>query len=453
MLPAQAAGMNCSQARSTTEKAICADADLIRLDADMAAAYTALGQAKPDTRDALRQSQREWLTRRNGCAADDACLRWQYELRLDALHGQLRRARAYRPDETDRLALEDFRQAVEAASSQNAEFPLETALKALSASGAATTFSNVRDKEDDIEAHFPKTRPDGVTEDEWRALLASGVDGGGENGAASYTLIDLDGDGLRDLAIDSYVGGTGLFSEVSTLRRIGAHFGLASGEPAADSGSNTPSGATLYSINDRGANQAGEWIRLRGRVYAAYRSSEYGMDTVYLLNPLAEVGDAPTLTVRYRYELSVPRQQKNESTGSVRTLDDSLHAALSRALAQINPEQMAEPAESAKPLCPVPPKTKEDERSQYYSFGPGHYAYETVADVAVHQGSNCAIARLADWFGSYGAKDGLYAQLWVRGTADDAQTDTYDIRGVRRAIRYTTSVGPVDAGDDAESAQ
>ncbi|SSW67484.1 hypothetical protein AGI3411_03147 [Achromobacter agilis] len=445
--------MNCSQARSASEKAICADADLVRLDADLAAAYAALGRAKPDTRDALRQSQRDWLARRNACAADAACLRWQYELRLDALQGQLRRAQAYRPDGTDLQALEDFRRAVEAAASQDAAFPLETALKALSASGGTTSFSNVRDKEDDIEAHFPTARPTGVSEDEWRALLASDVDSGGENGVASYTLIDLDGDGLRDLAIDSYVGGTGLFSEISTLRRIGARFGAPSGQSAEANRADAPSGATLYSLNDRGANQAGEWIRLRGRVYAAYRSSRYGMDSVYLLHPLAEVGDAPTLTVRYRYDLSVPRQQKNETTGAVRALDEALHAALTRALAQIDPERVATPGEPAKPLCPMPANTKEDERSQYYSFGPGHYAYETVADVAVQLRSGCAIARLADWFGGYSAKDGLYAQLWVRGTADDARTDTYNVHGVRRAVRYGTAVGPVATGDDAQGAQ
>ncbi|MCY1529274.1 hypothetical protein D9M68_644080 [compost metagenome] len=101
----------------------------------------------------------------------------------------------------------------------------------------------------------------------------------------------------------------------------------------------------------------------------------------------------------------------------------------------------------------MPANTKEDERSQYYSFGPGHYAYETVADVAVQLRSGCAIARLADWFGGYSAKDGLYAQLWVRGTADDAQTDTYDVHGVRRAVRYGTAVGPVATGDDAQGAQ
>ncbi|PVF74660.1 hypothetical protein CSC18_0014 [Klebsiella aerogenes] len=39
------------------------------------------------------------------------------------------------------------------------------------------------------------------------------------NGKVSFTLIDLDGDGKRDLIIDSYVGGTGLFSYTGVLKR------------------------------------------------------------------------------------------------------------------------------------------------------------------------------------------------------------------------------------------
>ncbi len=41
-----------------------------------------------------------------------------------------------------------------------------------------------------------------------------------ENGKVSFTLIDLDGDGKRDLIIDSYVGGTGLFSYTGVLSEV-----------------------------------------------------------------------------------------------------------------------------------------------------------------------------------------------------------------------------------------
>lgn len=80
-----------------------------------------------------------------------------------------------------------------------------------------------------MSAHFPTKRPPGVTSDEWRALLASGIDGGGENGSASYTLMDINGDGQRDLIIDTYSGGTGLFSYVGALRREGGKFAGADG--------------------------------------------------------------------------------------------------------------------------------------------------------------------------------------------------------------------------------
>ncbi|WP_321921261.1 hypothetical protein [Paraburkholderia guartelaensis] len=51
--------------------------------------------------------------------------------------------------------------------------------------------------------------------------------------------------------------------------------------------------SSLYTLNGRGANQSGDWIRLRGRVYAAYRDSAYGVDDVYLIRPLTVVGEVP----------------------------------------------------------------------------------------------------------------------------------------------------------------
>ena len=280
-----------------------ADADLLRQDSELSAAYGKLGAARPDGREALRQDQRDWLRARNRCGAQASCIRDQYLLRLSALQDMLRSATAYVPDETDRLALEDLRQAVEAASRTNAEFPVEDTLAALSVKTGATTFANVRENDDDDLAKFPIKRPEGVTPDEWQALQASGIDAGGENGVASYTLMDLDGDGQRDLVVDSYTGGTGLFSDISALRRNGGRYTEAVG-------ANGEAASGLYTLNGRGSNQAGEWIRLRGRVYAAYRNSTYGVDHIHLLRPFHAVGEVPTLTVQYRYQLQVPKEQK-----------------------------------------------------------------------------------------------------------------------------------------------
>lgn len=53
-----AAGMDCGQARTPTEKALCADAALHRLDAELGAVYGKLRAARPQQADALRQTQR-----------------------------------------------------------------------------------------------------------------------------------------------------------------------------------------------------------------------------------------------------------------------------------------------------------------------------------------------------------------------------------------------------------
>ncbi len=435
-----AAGMNCSLAKTPAEKAICADPGLYALDAELGTAYGKLRAVQPQQADALRQTQRDWLRQRDLCRADAACLRARYEARVGDLQGQLARAQGYQPDETDRLALADLRQAVDAARPNDPAFALEKALETLSVKAGTTTFSNVRDKDSDDAAHFPAARPDGVTDDEWRALLASGLEIEAEGGNVGYTLMDLDGDGRRDLVIDAYVGGTGLFSDVSAWRRDGARF-----VPSDVGDANGDAGSSLYTINGRGANQEGTWIRLRDRVYVAYRVGAYGQDRVYLMRPLHRIGDVPTLTVRYRYGMSVPKQQKHEN-GTTRTLDDTLHAALTRALTGIDTRQVREAYSGEAPLCPIPDGVSRDDRDSYYSFGAGHYSYEIVGDMAVHVGQRCYIGRLVDWFGSYG-KDGLAAQLWIRDLGPDGKEETFNLVGTRNVIKTDMSIGPV-TGDN-----
>jgi hypothetical protein len=58
-----------------------------------------------------------------------------------------------------------------------------------------------------------------ISDDEWQAFLHSDISADSENGKVSFTLVDLDNDGKRDLIIDSYIGGTGLFSYTGVLRR------------------------------------------------------------------------------------------------------------------------------------------------------------------------------------------------------------------------------------------
>ncbi|MNS99159.1 hypothetical protein D3C72_1335550 [compost metagenome] len=86
---------------------------------------------------------------------------------------------------------------------------------------------------------------------------------------------------------------------------------------------------------------------------------------------------------------------------------------------------------------------KDDERERYYQYGAGHYSYETVADVAVHVGARCYVARLIDWFGSYDAKSGLSAMMWLREPGADDGDEEFSVQGRRHAIRFTTSVGPI----------
>jgi len=79
----QAASFDCAKAQSKVEKMICADAELSKLDEEMARAYATSLQDKSRA-NAARQTQRQWVKERNKCA-DAICVRESYQAQLQAL--------------------------------------------------------------------------------------------------------------------------------------------------------------------------------------------------------------------------------------------------------------------------------------------------------------------------------------------------------------------------------
>ncbi|WP_244145148.1 lysozyme inhibitor LprI family protein [Paraburkholderia tuberum] len=448
-ISAIAAGLDCARATSSAEQTVCTLEGLRQADGRLSHVYGRLLGALPQQRVALRAAQLAWLKARDQCGANADCIDQRYQSRIADLQARLVDAVAYRPDAQDMAALGDLRALVEAERQREPTFPLDKVIEQLRIKTGVTSFDNVGGDGLD-RAKFPTVRPKGVTPDEWKALQASGIDGGGENGTASYLLINLDGDGPRDLVIDTYSGGTGLFSCINTLSRKGGRFEgnyQRDGDDSLDGDGDDGTGQScLYTLNGRGANQSGDWIRLRGRVYAAYRDSEYGVDDVYLIRPLTVVGEVPVLTVRYRYQLSVPVVQKKDDGHKTVTLESRLHTALTNALHSVG-DEAARDAGSRTPLCPIPSTVKGDDREEYYSYGPGHYSYEIVGDMPIKVGNKCYLGRMVDWFGDYG-KDGLTAEIWMRepGDAGADSEQTFTVHGIRTAIGTEMSIGKM-AGD------
>jgi uncharacterized protein YecT (DUF1311 family) len=81
------ASFDCQKAGTATEKAICSDIPLARLDRDLADAYAqALSWASDDAeKTRIRDAQRKWIGERDACGGDVACLTAAYDARLKAL--------------------------------------------------------------------------------------------------------------------------------------------------------------------------------------------------------------------------------------------------------------------------------------------------------------------------------------------------------------------------------
>ena len=432
--PMSAAAMDCTKAANDVENTICANKPLYELDAQMGTLYRQLMTTATATQPELKRTQRAWLKTRNTCAVDVACLDGSYRQRLQALQAQWTQAAMWQPDAVDLQAMNDLQESIRAESKNHPEFALEHALAARAFESSQTSFEGDPVDSYGEQTSFPKSRPEGVSEDEWKALNASSIDGAAETGRSSYALLDLDNDGQRDLIVDTYAGGTGLFTYVETWRRTGERFVKRSVEPE----------SSLFYTNDRGANQAISWIRLHNRIYAAYRNGAYGVDNLYLLNPLKINRQVPTVSVRYAYSLQVPTTQHTEDGTSTYDLEADLHAALDHAVTQAM--KVASGSNPDAPLCPIPPTGAGED--DYYSYGPGHYTIEKIADLPVMIGGECYIGALIDWFGSYSEKTGLFAQLAVRKPGVEASGTTYEVFGRRHVTEVSGSLGKVEINDD-----
>ena len=82
--PAQAASFDCAKTQTKVEKLICADAELSKLDEEMATTYKAALQDEKQA-DSIRQAQKQWMKERNGCS-DAVCVKQAYENQLKELN-------------------------------------------------------------------------------------------------------------------------------------------------------------------------------------------------------------------------------------------------------------------------------------------------------------------------------------------------------------------------------
>lgn len=81
-----AASFDCAKSTSPTEKTICADGKLSKLDSELSVVWKKVLSQGGDTT-ALKSSQLQWLKQRDACGDDASCLGDRYHERLASLSG------------------------------------------------------------------------------------------------------------------------------------------------------------------------------------------------------------------------------------------------------------------------------------------------------------------------------------------------------------------------------
>ncbi len=94
---AEEASFNCKKATAADEKAVCASAELSRLDRQLQGLYREVrGCALMGANGAFHDDEVDWLAARHKCGADQTCLRAVYKKRIGELTPDAESARTQR---------------------------------------------------------------------------------------------------------------------------------------------------------------------------------------------------------------------------------------------------------------------------------------------------------------------------------------------------------------------
>ncbi|SUX70935.1 Uncharacterised protein [Citrobacter braakii] len=298
--------------------------------------------------------------------------------------------------DTDNTALKTLRSAVESMQKSDPGLELSKIASQFPLIGQITDF-RISYAEDSTE---PTAKPSPeISDDEWQAFSRTTFSVDSENGGVNFTLIDLDDDGKRDLIINSYVGGTGLFSYTGVLKRGDNAFVVVNGKQDDD---NFGVPGALFSENGRGANQWSQWVRINGKVYALWYNGLYNEEKLYLLRPFSPDEKAPVVAVHYRYEYDMnsiePREEGQPLLPKLNTKDKTkLITELNKMQSILLQNQQA--SDGVSPICPIPAGTLQEDADNYSSGIAGNYTSEPVAAIPVWVNGECLIGSVESYFG------------------------------------------------------
>lgn len=304
------------------------------------------------------------------------------------------------------------------ASPRDPRGPIQSVLARHAIGGAIAFTVPLRGLDGDEDAPAPKPQqPAGMSDAEWQAFMhywntgvaVSNVDG--EAHQLNYLLLDIDDDGQRDLAVDYYLGGTGLFSQLDVLQRDPiAGFRLVT------TNQGTPGSPEAFTINGRGSDQAIDWIHIAGRTWLAYRDGAYGQDVLTLHRPLSSASPGTHrlsgLRVVYRYVHVAfpPDAQDDGAAGSRRVLADDppLLDATNRQLQRLARLGAGDHELDSGQRCALPANATDagedgqtPEADAWPWRGAGHYTFDYPADFLVRTRHGCYGASLLSVRSSY----------------------------------------------------
>lgn len=274
-----------------------------------------------------------------------------------------------------------------------------------------------------------------ISSDEWGAIQNSDISAYSESGNISYALMDLDNDGQRDLIIESYIGGTGLFSYTGVLKRSGSQF-VPDTVAVLEDDSLMP--GELFTENGRGANQWSTWLDIDGQIYALFFNGTFGQEKFYLLRPFHHDAEVPVITVTYKTEFTGLTPPDKSARNNLAAYVDQ--KKLFHDLGNMQNTQTTADAEIT-PLCPIPANTPPDEIESYSIGSALHYSVDGIGNVPVWADTSCYVGSVYSYFGLAPGARRAEAQILLRDpyTPDSEELSDITVWGARKL--HTIAVG------------